>query len=128
MQCECNASSNHSSFQCSKYDPNDVIFTAEVITYSDMETMEVIEIIQSWVTTQESVSLQGEVFHIDQENCPLVISTVDNVTCLLVPEIPLVEMGGIIIGVVSAALVCILLIFALLIILCCIARKRSSMR
>ena len=126
LQVDYNISIQQPNFQCSEHNPNDVTFRALIASHSDMEAMDIINVLQSWVFSGVSVRIYEETFYVEKDDCPLIISTFLDPTCQpLESSSPQPKNNNIVIGSVCAALIGIFLILTSSTIICLIAgRKR----
>lgn len=82
--CGCNFSISRLNFYCFGNSPHYVTFRASVNLYSDLTSSQVIAIMESWVVSHSSVSILGEILHVDKE-CPVAISDINDPECPFLP-------------------------------------------
>ena len=126
-QCDCNSSIYQSLFQCSKHDPNDMIFRAKILLYSDTDATAVSGILQHWIASEVSVTIRGETLLIEMDECPLQILSLDDPICkpsgVTARSLPT---NYVIVGSVLASLACAILIIATSTIILCIIIRKSK--
>ena len=73
---------NQSVFKCHAESPNYVTFRASIHAYLNLSKYYLVELIEDWISTQESAVILGEKLIIDKQ-CPTEITSFDDQECLL---------------------------------------------